>query len=75
MPVRCRHSEGGLKRAYGLCQRMMHFFHQYLLYVTFEVLEPHWLALLNALKAADTLDEVQPLANAHIAQHSTRSPS
>lgn len=56
--VLCSHSEGGLKRAYGLCQRMMHFFHQYLLHVTFEVLEPHWLTLLKDLKAATTLDEV-----------------
>ena len=54
----CSHSEGGLKRAYGLCQRMMHFFHQYLLYVTFEVLEPHWLTLLRQLNAAETLDKV-----------------
>ena len=54
----CSHSEGGLKRAYGLCQRMMHFFHQYLLYVTFEVLEPHWLTLLRQLAAAETLDKV-----------------
>lgn len=57
----CSHSEGGLKRGYGLCQRMMHFFHQYLLYVTFEVLEPHWLELLSALKRANTLDEASPL--------------
>lgn len=37
---------------------MMHFFHQYLLYVTFEVLEPSFLGLQAALKAANTLDEV-----------------
>ena len=54
----CSKTEGSLKTAYGLCQRMMHFFHQYLLYVTFEVLEPHWLALQTALKAANSLDEV-----------------
>lgn len=54
----CSKTEGSLKAAYGLCQRMMHFFHQYLLYVTFEVLEPHWMALQTALKAANSLDEV-----------------
>lgn len=60
------HSEGGLKRAYGLCQRMMHFFHQYLLYVTFEVLEPHWLTLLSQLNAADTLDKVPAILLFHL---------
>lgn len=37
---------------------MMHFFHQYLLYVTFEVLEPLWLSLQSAIRAATTLDQV-----------------
>lgn len=54
----CRDSKGGLKTAFGLCQRMMHFFHQYLLYVTFEILEPHWLILRNAVRDATNLDMV-----------------
>ena len=54
----CRDSKGGLKTAFGLCQRMMHFFQQYLLYVTFEVLEPYWLALHKAVRESKSLDEV-----------------
>ena len=55
----CRESDLSLKRAYGLCQRMMHFFHQYLLHVTFEVLEPLWLTLQKGVQSATSLDEVQ----------------
>lgn len=47
-----------LKRCYSLCQHMMHFFHQYLLYVTFEVLEPLWHTMSIQCRAASTLDEV-----------------
>ena len=47
-----------LKRCYSLCQHMMHFFHQYLLYVTFEVLEPLWHTMSIHCRAANTLDEV-----------------
>ena len=47
-----------LKRCYSLCQHMMHFFHQYLLYVTFEVLEPLWHTMSIQCRAANTLDEV-----------------
>lgn len=43
---------------------MMHFFHQYLLYVTFEVLEPLWLSLQSHLAAATTLDQVSPAPQA-----------
>lgn len=39
---------------------MMHFFHQYLLYVTFEVLEPLWHTMSIQCRAASTLDEVSP---------------
>ena len=56
----CRESDLSLKRAYGLCQRMMHFFHQYLLHVTFEVLEPLWLTLQKGVQSATSLDEVRP---------------
>ncbi|DBA91460.1 hypothetical protein WJX77_003506 [Trebouxia sp. C0004] len=47
-----------LKRCYSLCQHMMHFFHQYLLYVTFEVLEPLWHTMSSQCRTANTLDEV-----------------
>ena len=36
----------------------MHFFHQYLLYMTFEVAEPACHALQAALRAAATIDQV-----------------
>ncbi|KAK9817974.1 hypothetical protein WJX72_005158 [[Myrmecia] bisecta] len=53
-----RQSQAVLKRSYGLCQQMMHFFHQYLLYVTFEVMEPLWHTMQTHIKAATTLDQV-----------------
>ena len=37
----------------------MHFFHQYLLYMTFEVAEPACHALQAALRAAATIDQVR----------------
>lgn len=46
------------KRCYGVGAQMQHFFRQYLLYVTFEVLEPLWAAMAAALRAATTLDQV-----------------
>lgn len=54
----CRWPSDTLKRCYSLCQHMMHFFHQYLLYVTFEVLEPLWHTMSIHCRAANTLDEV-----------------
>ena len=45
--------------AYGLCAQMMHFFHNFRAYVTFEALEPAWLTLEARIAAADTLDEVR----------------
>lgn len=49
---------GTLGRAYCLCQRMLHFLQNFLYYMTVEVVEPNWLALEDALRAAATLDEV-----------------
>ena len=54
----CRWSSDTLKKCYSLCQHMMHFFHQYLLYVTFEVLEPLWHTMSLQCRSAKTLDEV-----------------
>lgn len=54
----CRWPSDTLKKCYSLCQHMMHFFHQYLLYVTFEVLEPLWHTMSLQCRAAKTLDEV-----------------
>lgn len=45
--------------AYGLCQQMMHVFHQFRLYVTFEVMEPAWIGMQSSLDKAHTLDEVR----------------
>ena len=39
---------------------MMHFFHQFLLYVTFEVLEPLWHTMSIQCHSAKTLDQVMP---------------
>ena len=44
--------------AYGLCQQMMHVFHQFRLYVTFEVMEPAWIGMQTSLDKAHTLDGV-----------------
>lgn len=40
---------------------MTHFFRQYLMYVTFEVLEPLWRALQAKVQTAQSLDEVSTL--------------
>ena len=47
-----------LARAYSLCQLANNFFRQYLLYLTFEVLEPLWREFENSIKEADSLDEI-----------------
>ena len=54
----CRRPEKTLMSAYGLCQQMMHVFHQFRLYVTFEVMEPAWIGMQSSLDKAHTLDEV-----------------
>jgi hypothetical protein len=54
----CREGEGVLKRCCSLCHQMMHFFHQFLLYTTFEVLEPLWHTLQAHMRAASTVDQV-----------------
>lgn len=56
----CRWGSESLNRCYSLCQHMMHFFHQYLLYVTFEVLDPLWHTMSSQCRTATTLDEVLP---------------
>lgn len=38
---------------------MMHFFHQFLLYTTFEVLEPLWHTLQAHIRASTTLDQAR----------------
>lgn len=43
---------GSLGRAYCLCQRMLHFLQNFLYYMTVEVVEPNWLALDDAVRAA-----------------------
>jgi gamma-tubulin complex component 2 len=47
-----------LIRAYRTCQLMTHFFRQYLLYATFEVLEPLWHALEGHIESAGSVDEI-----------------
>lgn len=58
-PHTCCSSEyGSLARSYRLCMLMTHFFRQYLMYVTFEVLEPLWRAFQAKVQTAESLDEV-----------------
>lgn len=47
-----------LAQSYRLCMVMTHFFRQYLMYVTFEVLEPLWRALQAKVQTAQSLDEI-----------------
>ena len=47
-----------LAASYSTCQVMAHFFRQYLLYVTFEVMEPLWAAFEARVQGASSLDEV-----------------
>jgi hypothetical protein len=53
-----RKPERALKAAYGLCQQMMHFFHQFRLYITFEALEPASIIMQSRIRAASTVDQV-----------------
>ena len=57
---RCRWAHPTLQRAYSVCQQLMHFFHQYLLYVTFEVLEPLWHSMFAQCRQATTVDQASP---------------
>lgn len=50
-------SGAALARSCALCQLSTHFFRQYLLYITFEVLEPLWRAFQGHLAAVDGFDE------------------
>eukprot|EP00803_Ostreobium_quekettii_P010884 evm.model.scf_2240.1 EVM.evm.TU.scf_2240.1 scf_2240:446-5849(+) len=47
-----------LRRVYSLCQQMMHVFQQYLRFMTFEVLEPHWHLMEGELQKASSIDRV-----------------
>lgn len=47
-----------LMLAYNTCQSMMHFFRQYLLYTSFELLDPLWKALEDNLKKSSNVDEM-----------------
>jgi hypothetical protein len=47
-----------LAQSCAACQLMTHFFRQYLMYVTFEVMEPLWAAFEAKLQTASSLDEV-----------------
>lgn len=44
--------------AYHTAQIMTHFFRQYLLYATFEVLEPLWASLERHIESAATVDDI-----------------
>ena len=48
-----------LAQSYSTCQVMTHFFRQYLMYVTFEVMEPLWGAFEASVQTASSLDEVR----------------
>ena len=61
----CRQPSGALRRAYGLCAQLMHFFRQTLLYMTFEVAEPAWRRFQAALAAAGTVDQARLLGKRH----------
>lgn len=50
-----------LAQSYSACQVMTHFFRQYLMYVTFEVMEPLWGAFEAKVQTASSLDEVSVL--------------
>ena len=47
-----------LMLAYNTCQTMVHFFRQYLLYSSFELLDPLWKALEDNLKKSSNVDEM-----------------
>ena len=49
--------------ALAVCQRLMHFFRQHLLYETFDVLEPLWRSLDAVLASPDAdLDQARPVS-------------
>jgi gamma-tubulin complex component 2 len=47
-----------LMLAYNTCQSMMHFFREYLLYSSFELLDPLWKALECSLKKSENVDDM-----------------
>lgn len=47
-----------LMLAYNTCQSMMHFFRQYLLYSSFELLDPLWKSLEDNLRSSLTVDDM-----------------
>jgi len=47
-----------LMLAYNTCQSMMHFFREYLLYSSFELLDPLWKSLGDNLKKSANVDEM-----------------
>lgn len=47
-----------LMLAYNTCHSMMHFFRQYLLYSSFELLDPLWKTLEENLKNASNVDDM-----------------
>ena len=49
----------GLRRAYGQCGQLQHFFRQWLLYMSFEVVEPAWQAFQAALRTGAAIDQVR----------------
>lgn len=57
-PTTALRVSASLAKAYRTCQLMIHFFRQYLLYTTFEVLEPLWRVFEANVEAADSLDKI-----------------
>ena len=49
---------GNLMLAYNTCQSMMHFFREYLLYSSFELLDPLWKSLEDSLRTSTTVDDM-----------------
>ena len=44
--------------SFQLRQRMLHFLHNFLYYMMFEVLEPNWHTMMEKLKSVSSIDEV-----------------
>ena len=57
---RCRWAHPTLQRAYSVCQQLMHFCHQSLLYVTCAVVEPLWHSMFAQCRQATTVDQASP---------------
>ena len=56
---------GALGLAFVVRQKMQHFMENYIYYMMFEVIEPHWLVLCEALKTGEGVEHLDDVIRLH----------